>query len=321
MKHALILILALMLVGCGVNRPNPFIVPSPFQIDQPFEGADRDDELVSSIMETASVVLTPIDGLSGEFNAALMNDVADAAQIHDIPLSTDSEARTADRLRGRFDAVVDRGLGLVGVVSWELQTASGEVIDRFQVDYPMRTYSEWDANLFDVENSTWREAIAEETASELAQVLDSRPLTARRLSGLPGASSAMGPPVVVTAITGAPGDGDASLTRTVRALLEQQDVNAIDPALPPEGFDSAEAYVLNGQVALGEIDTLTGSQAIAISWDLYDPAGTHLGNVAQQNVIEAGSLDGPWGEVAVYAGMGAVEGIMTLLALIPSQDR
>lgn len=319
MMRLIVLLSCLMLAACGVPRPSALVVPSPFQIDQPFEGAERNEELIGSILETASVVLEPIDGLSGEFNAALMDDVTEAAQDHDIPLSMDREARSADRLRGRFDAVVDRGHGLMGVVSWELETADGEAIDRFQVSAPMRTYSEWDANLFDLDNTTWRTMIAEETASELAAVLDSRPLTARRLAGLPGASNAMGPPVLLSAITGAPGDGNLSLTRAVRALLEQQDVNVINPDHPPEGFDASAAYTLSGTVQVGETDPV-GGQPIAISWDLYSPDGAHLGNVAQSNMIEPGSLDGPWGEVAVYAGMGAVEGIMTLLALIPSQE-
>jgi len=319
MMRLFVLLSCLMLTACGVPRPSALVVPSPFQIDQPFEGAERNEALIESILETTSVVLEPIDGLSGEFNNALMAEISEAAQDHDIPLSMDREARSADRLRGRFDAVLDRGHGLIGRVSWELETVDGEAIDRFQVSYPMRTYSEWDANLFDVENSTWREAIAEETAGELAQVLDSRPLTARRLAGIPGASSAMGPPVLMPAITGAPGDGNLSLTRAVRALLEQQEVNVINPSQLPEGFDANTAYTLSGAVQLGETDPM-GGQPIAISWDLYDPAGAHLGNVAQSNMVEPGSLDGPWGEVAVYAGMGAAEGIMTLLALIPSQD-
>jgi len=84
----------------------------------------------------------------------------------------------------------------------------------------------------------------------------------------------------------------------------------------PEGFDAGAAYILQGQVQLGE-PLPQGGQPIAIAWDLYGPQGNHLGNIAQENLIEPGSLDGAWGEVAVFAAMGAVEGILALLAAIP----
>ena len=318
MMRFIVLLSCLALAACGIPRPHALAVPSPFQIDQPFLGAERNDELIGSITETTSLVVEPISGVSEAFNAALMEDIARAAQDHDIPLSTNADARSADRLRGRFDAQLTRSQRLDGIIVWQLETVEGQLIDQFAVSAPMRTFANWEQSLFDLENTDWREAIAEATAIELAQVLDSRPLTARRLQGIPGASAAMGPPVVIPAITGAPGDGNLSLTRSVRALLDQQDVFVVDPGLLPDNFDAGAAYTLRGTVEMGEIEPNAG-QPIAISWDLYAPDGSHLGNVAQQNVVQPGSLDGPWGEVAVYAATGAVDGIMTLLAVIPSE--
>ncbi len=318
MTRVIVTALCLALAACGTNRPNPLIVPSPFQIGQPFIGAERNEELIGSITETASVIVEPIEGLSGALNTALTQDVVAAAQASDIPLSADVPSQSADRLRGRFEAWIDRGQNLNGTVVWRLVTADGELIDIFEATAPMQPFTGEGEGFFEMENPAWRRAVAEATVIELAQVLDARPMTARRLQGLAEETVARGPPVLVPPIAGAPGDGEITLTRAVRALLEQQGVFVINPDAPPEGFSETSAYTLRGAVAMGEAGP-EGSQPIAISWDLYSPSGGHLGNVAQQNQIEAGSLDGPWGEVAIYAAMGAVEGILTLLALIPSE--
>lgn len=323
MIRLLSLCLCLVLAACGSSRPHPLVVPGPFQVALPFAGDSQATELLSSITESASIVLEPVEGLSGDFGTALLSDVARAAQENDIPLAAGVEAQAAARLYGRFDARIVRDAGLDGLITWRLETSDGEFIDVFEVRAPMRAYAEWDQNLFDLENVHWREAIARQTATALAQVLDARPRTAARLQGIPGASNvALGPPILVPLVTGAPGDGELSLTRAVRALLTQADVFVVDPAAPPDGFDADTAYTVQGHVQLGDpfppgSDGTGGGQPIAIVWDLYGPGGQHLGNVAQENLIEPGSLDGVWGEVAVFAAMGAVEGIFALLAALP----
>ncbi len=320
MMRLLILVFCLALAACSSPRPHPLVVPSPFQINLPFWGDSQDSELLRSITETASVVVEPIDGLSGEFGAALLSDLALAAQENDIPLASGVVAETADRLRGRFEARIVRGAGLDGLIRWRLETAQGELIGEFETRAPMRTYAEWNQSLFDLENLSWREAMAHQTAMALGQVLDARPATAARRTGLPGADSmTLGPPILVPLVTGAPGDGERSLTRAVRMLLVQSGVFAVDPSALPDGFEGSSAYTLQGQVQLGA-PLPEGGQPIAIAWDLYGPDGRHLGNVAQENLIEPGSLNGPWGEVAVFAAMGAVEGIFALLATIPAED-
>jgi len=316
MSRFFLILLCAALSACGTNRPSPFIVPHPFQLSQPFQGAERNEELLASITETASVVLEPIEGLSPALNEALAVDILEAAQGNDIPLSSSSGTQNAEHLSGRFEPWVDRGNQLNGTIIWRLQNADGELLDTFEAGAVMQANAE--SELTPSDEAAWREVIAQQTSARLGAVLDARPLTARRRQGLDDDVARRGPPILVPSITGAPGDGDLSLTRSVRALLEQQGVNVIDPQLPPDGFDASAAYTLSGAVGMGTPNPEAG-QPIAISWDLYGPDGGHLGNVAQQNQIEPGSLDGPWGEVAIYAAMGAVDGILTLLSLIPSE--
>jgi hypothetical protein len=319
MKRLIVLCLCLFVAACGVNRPHPLAVPSPFQIDQPFLGAERNDALIASIAETSSVVIDPIEGLRGSFNAALTADIAEEAQLQDIPLSEDPDARSADRLRGVFNARSTMGGGLVGAIDWRVETADGALIDNFQTSAPMRAFNAWTEEGFTDGNREWRRAIARATAAELAAALDARPMTARRLEGTeaPPPTEFSGPPIILPPVTGAPGDGNRSLARAVRALLEQEGIEVIDPAAPPVGVDITAAHRLQGSVQMGEIVPGAG-EPITISWDLYAPDGTHQGNIAQQNLIEPGSLNGPWGEVSVLAAMGAVEGILALLSVIPN---
>jgi len=318
MSRLLVLLMCTVLAACGTNRPNPLIVPSPFQVAQPFQGAERNDELLAAITETASVVVSPVEGLSETLNQSLIEDVTEAAQRRDIPLSTNTGTRSADRLTGRFEAWVDRMQRLNGTVIWRLENTNGELIDMFEAGAPMYPNAGSGGTLTPGGEQAWREAIADETAILLGDALDARPMAARLYQDETERETASGPPVMIPAISGAPGDGNLSLTRAVRSLLEQQGVAVIDPNLPPDGFVPERAYTLRGAVGMGA-PMPEGAQPIAITWDLYSPTGAHLGNVAQQNMIQAGSLDGPWGEVAIYAAMGATEGILTLLSTIPDE--
>ena len=297
MRGFIAILICLGLAACNTPpRPHPLVVPSPFQTPQPFAEDRPNSELLSSITETASITLAPIEGLEG--TDPLLNEIARVAQEADIPLSLIRRSRSADLLRGQYTQV-----GSEGRINWIFETADGAVIDAFDVGAPLS-------------HTNWPAAIAEATANRLAQAVDARPLTAARLAGIPGASSIQGPPVLVPNVIGAPGDGNTSLTRAVRSLLENAEVNVVNPDRPPESFELSGSYTLQGTVDLGA-PLPEGGQPIAIAWDLYTNDGQHLGNVAQQTLIEPGSLDGAWGEVAIYAAMGATEGIMTLLAEVP----
>ncbi len=302
----IITLLAITLSACGTSRPDFFAVPDPFQVPLPFSGDRANSDLVNSITETASIVVEPVEGLPEELNKTLSGEVAGVAQENDIPLSTITSARTADRLRGSYQTDPTSN-GTIGTINWRFETSSGFLINEFSASARLpRNDNETDL--------TWQRDIAAATAISLRQIIDARPAAAARLAGLPGTETILnGPPILVPAITGAPGDGSISLTRAVRLILTEEGNRAIDPDNPPADFSAEEAHTVQGQVALGE-PLAEGGQMITISWDLYGPDGAHLGNIAQENLIEPGSLDGPWGEIAIYAGMGAVEGIMSLLS-------
>jgi hypothetical protein len=110
---------------------------------------------------------------------------------------------------------------------------------------------------------------------------------------------------MVPSVTGAPGDGKASLTAAIQRELQTKGVSLVDRPTPA-------AFRVEGAVTLGQIRD--GKQPIQIEWVVKDPQGKKLGTVSQKNDdIPEGSLDGAWGKVADQAARGAVQGILKLL--------
>lgn len=109
---------------------------------------------------------------------------------------------------------------------------------------------------------------------------------------------------LIPAVTGAPGDGSATLTAAIQRELQAKGIAlASRPA--------ASTYRVEGAVTLGQPSE--GKQAIQIEWIVKDPQGKKLGTVSQKNDIPEGSLDGPWGRTADQAAGAAAQGILKLL--------
>ena len=110
--------------------------------------------------------------------------------------------------------------------------------------------------------------------------------------------------VAVPAVSGSPGRGNDELTGAMRRVLK-------DAGWPVLSVARKDALTIKGKVELGE--PTQGRQMVRLSWVVADPAGRVLGNIKQENVVEAGSLDQGWGETAEAATAAAAEGIFNLI--------
>jgi hypothetical protein len=110
--------------------------------------------------------------------------------------------------------------------------------------------------------------------------------------------------VLVQPVTGAPGDGQRSLTVALKKRLYAGGVKLANGT-------SVNVYMVKGIVKLS--DASGGKQSIRIDWQVLDPNGKKLGTVSQQNTIPRGSLNGPWGAIADAAAGAAANGIIKLL--------
>ncbi len=120
----------------------------------------------------------------------------------------------------------------------------------------------------------------------------------------PGAVSAPVPSVAIGPVTGAAGDGAATLATAMRDSLARLGVAvADDPA--------AASHLLRTRVTVepdgGE------NPRVAIDWHLVDAAGRDLGVIAQSSRIRAAILFDQWGAVAEAAARSAADGVLRLL--------
>jgi hypothetical protein len=106
--------------------------------------------------------------------------------------------------------------------------------------------------------------------------------------------------VLVTDVTGAPGDGNASLTQQMRARLA-----VLGPVVltTSAGAD----FVVQGDVKVVPIPKQ--QERVEIQWSVRTASGDERGRVVQLNEIPAGTLDKYWGDVAVVVATEASNGV------------
>jgi hypothetical protein len=106
--------------------------------------------------------------------------------------------------------------------------------------------------------------------------------------------------VQVPDVTGAPGDGDQSLTQQMRARLA-----VLGPVVltTKAGAD----FVVQGQVKVVPIPKR--QERVEIQWIVKTGGGDERGRVIQLNEIPAGTLDHYWGDVAVVVATEASNGV------------
>jgi hypothetical protein len=111
--------------------------------------------------------------------------------------------------------------------------------------------------------------------------------------------------VQVARVTGAPGDGDDSLTKQMKEHLA---------ALGPMVQDDAAGadFVVQGDVRMVPIPG--NQQRVEIQWSVKAPNGDERGKVVQLNEIPAGSLDHYWADVAVVVATEAAGGVSDVIA-------
>jgi hypothetical protein len=106
--------------------------------------------------------------------------------------------------------------------------------------------------------------------------------------------------VMVPPVTGAPGDGDATLTTQMRAKLA-----ALGPQV--QTTDTGADFIVQGQVRVVPIPD--NQQRVEIQWIIKTAKGREAGRVIQLHEIPAGSLDHYWGDVAMVVAQEASGGV------------
>ena len=111
------------------------------------------------------------------------------------------------------------------------------------------------------------------------------------------------PSFLIRPVKGAPGDGNAALSAAIKAALRSRDLTITE--------DPRQA----GYEVIGNVDVgiaVNGRQRAKINWTVNTIGGDEVGKAVQENIIAAGSLDGPWGRVAEIVSLAAADGIQHL---------
>ena len=113
------------------------------------------------------------------------------------------------------------------------------------------------------------------------------------------------PPVIYfKGVTGAPGDGDFSLSKQMTTRLPNLGDVVQDT---PRGAD----FSVEGQVKTAPGAGKT--TRVEIQWIVVDAQGRERGRVVQLNEVQPGSLDTYWGEVAVAVATEAAGGVQEVV--------
>lgn len=300
------------------------------------------DAVVSSLNSTPEqtgqvkpVAFAPVIGAPAKVSSKMNERLVAAAGQSNIPIGSSVEADYT--IRGYLVAASDpKGTKLSYI--WDITDKSGKRAKRFQGDELIegkKGGDPWalvdDAAIDRIASSTadkissWMSGVApvaaaapEPATTSAAPQQTSAPnetqsagvLSAQAAeSPQPAAGQAVGGDeivaVVVPPVTGAPGDGETSLTSAMRRHLENAGVKLA------EGNPS-NAYTVKGTVQLGTADS--GQQPITIRWLVVDPSGKTMEKaVVQRNKVPEGSLNGSWGQVADLAASEAAKSVAKLI--------
>jgi hypothetical protein len=280
---------------------------------------------------STKIAIAPIIGTTPEVAAQMTDALVVAGKDRKLTLLP-SGGKATYTLRGYLVASSEKQGAKISYI-WDVTDAQGQRVTRVSGDEIIAKRAGSDP--WSVVDAVAIRSIAGKTTSQIAASMprgrSSAPVVADAAPSSSGSSStsAISPPaastttataatapspsrtptpkaagVLVQPVSGAPGDGQRSLTIALKKRLYAGGVKLANGT-------SVGVYMVKGSVKLS--DTSGGKQIIRIDWQVLDPAGKKLGTVSQQNTIPRGSLNGPWGAIADAAAGAAADGIIKLL--------
>lgn len=277
-----VLFLASFVVSCAQPKPEP-AKPVPFDVRVTVPGI-------------YGVRVEPVVGrkLSLPMGRLLARSVAEHLEEDDVPATTKRASQNRYVLKGRAQPnTTQPDVKYIVLIHWLLSLADGTEIG---------AYSQG------VEGSWWQWENGDPKMLRIIGREVTRPVAAmikqQEASVKPMPVPAIG--LLLSPVTGAPGDGNAALTVAMRDVLQARDVTVTG--------DARDAVArLTGQVSV--TSSPEGREMVRIVWMLWTLDGVELGRATQENAIPRGSLNGAWGRIAPVVAEAAVKGIERIFDL------
>ena len=284
LRAASVLVLVIfVLTGCGK-------LPRPFERD-----AGQGPDALTTNIYFEGVEVLPITGTTPPMGLLVSQSVVKHLEKdYEIPAATEGLDRSRFVLTGNVvtndGSTAARTLYSIG---WQLSARGEGPISTFVQDVPA-SRTEWDYGSPPILNQ-----IGTSVSTRVAKlVLGDRFNSAGqdRFLGRNG--------VLIGDVTGAPGDGNAALKRSMAVALGG---GGLKIARNPE----EAVFTVTANVDVGEAEK--GAQAVKILWLVKDVDGKEVGRAEQANAVPAGSLDGRWGRTAAFVAAAAMDGIITVI--------
>jgi hypothetical protein len=276
LRSILWLLPLLALVGCG-DLPEPFL-----------GNPGATGRILAQPPTPRLTVSPPGDALLPDAaSQTLAADLAQALQAQEVPaVAVAAAARTEWRL-----VATASQRGVTVVPAFTVLDPQGK--DRGKTEGAAVPVAAWAA----AAPETLRQAAAE-AAPKISALLTNIEI-ARQMAD-PNSLFNRRAKVMVANVTGAPGDGDESLTDQMRTHLA-----LLGPTV--QNTAAGADFTVQGQVKA--VPIAGRQQRIEIQWLIKNAAGNDLGKVVQLNEIPAGTLDHYWGDVAVVVATEASSGV------------
>jgi hypothetical protein len=261
---------------------------------QPLPHPFADDHLganapLLAVPDAVGIVVAPVRGAPAPADAALTRGMVAGLQNAEIPASTASGNAHSYHLTGDAGGVAASG---VGTIDWVLKDSSGKTVgeDRQQIAVDAASWQAGGTALAD---------LGKDEAPRLAAMIQ---------APAPVAQVSMRQ-IYIRPVTGAPGDGDQSLPRSMTYLMRQA---GIAVATAPTGPDTV---TVAGTVAVAPAPN--NQQQVTVAWQIIDPAGKNVGKISQSNTVPTGTLNGPWSDIAMAVASAAFDDVNGLIKDIP----
>jgi hypothetical protein len=261
---------------------------------QPLPHPFADDRPAPALLVVPDSLVISVGSFEGEPHATAAKLPAVMAQEllkHSIAASDVTTSLGSYKLDGRIEERPDQSGKSIVTVFWRLRDPRGNIVNEHSDKLSAPTH-DWDDG-----NDERIAQLAAAGANGFAAIL-----TDETPKEQPGGGRTR---VAIRKVSGAPGDGNNSLAASLTEVLKHRDVQLVDATQGRPDLD-VDADI--------KVDPAKdGNQHVKIVWHVARPGGGEIGQVAQENDVPRGRLDGMWGDVAFSVAMAAEGGIMQLV--------